>query len=555
MKPVSFIQYIFCIFLIAAGHSGFSQNIDSLQNKVDSLVLALESKMTTGDYFNNNKADRLKRLGEEKAALEKELATAVDSGDKEKLENELKELDEKIGKLNKTVYNLGGADVEIVNMLIRFETANPHQSLTELSSHSAAVIQRIDNINILQRLVRNLGERDPGPGLTFTTKEKLLKGLSTQMNLIAKNTLPWYNFSTRDKQVLKGFCIRHSNDLLTPVGLAEMVGYTPNANTNILQGNDDRDYTGGLLVEFITDYMKINRRRDVKTYQRLLFGADVYSPYFKDTTVFRNDTSFNKYDRPHASFQYSGWGTRGVSWNYLFRWDITLKIGRIGGDKAKILQTGLHQDISYSPRPQGWGAQVAAPGRFGISAEYRPEWLIKCLSSKNHSSTNRDREVFTSGFLDLMMGTYMTTFGGGLEVSNRNFYTANANYMTTRNKVIAGWFQYVMWAVRGNVKFVQHNTMLEGYGLWATTEKNDDRFTPRSLHKLEWRQVKRTVYTFDLLLSKQTRYATIFYQYSVISPETKLDNIHISTSKGRIPMDISHRWHQWATLGVCFKIN
>lgn len=121
-----------------------------------------------------------------------------------------------------------------------------------------------------------------------------------------------------------------------------------------------------MLIEIGTDFFAFLRKRATKSYQTLLYGFDVYTPYFKDSTIFSADTSFNTKDRPHASFQYVGWSKKGLSRNGKYKWASTIKFGKIGGKAGAKFQNALHQDISYSPRPKGWDAQIANGGRIGL---------------------------------------------------------------------------------------------------------------------------------------------------------------------------------------------
>jgi len=280
----------------------------------------------------------------------------------------------------------------------------------------------------------------------------------------------------------------------------------------------------------------------------------VYTPYFRDKNLFATDTSFNVNDRPHATFQYFGWSRKALSFDSKKRWQVSLKVGKIGGGAGAKFQNVLHQDISYSPRPRGWGAQVANGGRIGFSIEYKWEkqW-------GDHRS-----KVLPSFFFDAKLGTYMTTAGAGLQLSNRTFAKSNPNFITLyKRRTIESVSSLIRHRLMYNLAFsaygIKHNTMLEGYGLFSTNEDKNDRFTPRSLYILKSDDVKRITMLANVSLSYSTKYITYFYNWKLFSPETKKGKIGIPSpwsgpNGEHAEMDVSKRWHHFAEIGVSFNI-
>lgn len=436
----------------------------------------------------------------------------------------------------------------VMASIIQFEMNNEYYSFDKLSDCSVRYIQNLKTINQVQMMLFAL-ERATISDHTrsLVVKAKIRKALSLQMTLLANEQLAWYTYEKQNKVLVKGVVVESGNDLFRPIALAGQVGYNAKPNANFLQGNGDMDYTGSLLIEVATDYLKVNRKRSLKTYQRLMYGSDAFTPYFKDTSVFKTDTSFNPLDRPHGSFQYAGYGISGLSWNNHFRWDINFKFGKIGGNRANGLQTVLHQDISYSPRPQGWGAQIANEGRLGFSLEYRPEWMIGSLSTGNINQPNQSGFYFSVP-VDLSLGTYMTYAGAGIAVSNRNFYDMNSNFVISRGSRANKYWYFGMSSI---LRYVVHNTMLEGYGLFKTTEDLNDAFTPASRYYLNRSQVSPWVLLTRLTVSRQFKNTLLYYRWSVTSPETRLGLISANPDKDTI--DLSNRWHQWGTIGVVFS--
>jgi hypothetical protein len=437
---------------------------------------------------------------------------------------------------------------QIAEALLKLEIENPNYSFNQLSNCSVFLIQSIHNINKLQDIIRSLERNDSYDShKTLIIKTKLKEQLNTQMKVIANQDYAWYNFQTDKRQFVKGISLFSGNDLFRVVSLVTTMTNLERAkNKNFLQANNDMDYTGNIQFEVATDFLKVGRKRNLKTYQKLFWGFDTYTPYFKDTSIFVSDTSFNVNDRPHASFQYFGYGISGLSWNGLFRWDIDFKFGKIGGHSASGFQTVLHQDVSYSPRPVGWGAQIANNGRLGFSFHYKPEWIIRKLSTHKQTGLN-GKGVFISIPAEIEVGNYMTYAGAGLRISNKNLNDVNSNNVISRSsKQTTPW----MFSFSLKTRYVVHNTMLTGYGIFASNEDKNDAFTPPSIYTLDKSDTKSVLVFGDFIMSRTFKSVMFFYKWSIRSPEiTKGVTNPINPELG---VDYTGRWHQWGTIGVSF---
>lgn len=390
----------------------------------------------------------------------------------------------------------------------------------------------------------------------LSLKEKLLVALSKEINLLMKDQYPYYNYNTKKKQLVKFVSIRTGNDLFTLAGLFSNLVHSPGKlrekESRIFQPNLDRDYTGSFLLEVGTDYLNTLRKRPIKTYQTLLYGFEVFTPYYRDTVkVFVHDTSYNPLDRPHATFQYVGWSKKGISRNDKYRWSTTIKIGKIGGDIGEKFQNVIHQDISYSPRPKGWRAQIADGGRVGVSIEFREEFgqveLLKSNARRNH---------FLSFFSEQKVGTYMTNATAGIKLGNRSFRENNMNFINHRiRQTVYNLWEHLMYQVSFSATGVLHNTMLEGYGIFNTKESENDVLTPASRYYLQPHQVRRVIFTLNTTVSYTTRFATFFYNWYSFSPETKMGKIGIASPVTGKEMDISKRWLHFAELGFVFNVH
>lgn len=369
-------------------------------------------------------------------------------------------------------------------------------------------------------------------------KQRILEETHNLMHLQMKSLYPYYTYETTHKKVLSFISLRVGNDLFV---------------RPLFIKNFDRDYTGSLMLEFGTDYLNPGRRRPIKSYQTFFYGFDVFTPQFNDSTKFKEFNSFDSLDRPHASFQYIGWSKKGLSrYNYL-RWSTTLKVGVIGSKIGEVFQTVLHQDVSYSLRPRGWDAQIAKGGRLGFSFETKHEYQFKLRESS--FSPNSFLNVYFVPSIDLKFGTYMTNGALGIGFTNKKFAKNNHNFINFRhNSGNFNLWDHLMYSVRFSGTYVVHNTMLEGYGILRYKEYESDSLTPKSVYRLQWDQVKRMVFAGNVSLSYTARNFTLFYNFFIFSPETKLGYLYTTTDTYK-NIDLGKRWHSFAEIGATFNLH
>lgn len=453
-----------------------------------------------------------------------------------------------------TLYiNFEAEAVKAKNLLLDIE--RPTEFSMEVSEDTRQAVFSRSNLYTLIVLKREI-EEDLDPLNSDFIKLKVKRCIDQRISRLSKLVYPYYTYRTYQAMPVKFVSIGTGNDLFTVAGLyATLTGKETTNSKPYFQRNDDRDYTGSFLIEIGTDYFRLPRRRKLKTYQTLLWGFDVFTPYFKDTIAFPKNDTFNVKDRPHASFQYFGWSKKGISLRDKYRWAFTFKFGKIGGYSGANFQTVLHQDVSFSPRPRGWGAQIANNGRLGISLEGVHEWNKKLY--EHPSKDNYFWNLHLVSLVEYKVGTYMTNGGIGLAISNKNFKQNNHNFINHRTKQnVRHWNENLMYKVSFNTVFVQHNTMLQGYGIFSTGESKDDKLTPVSKHKLTVANVNPFVSTFAITWSYTARFFTVYYKWSSISSEMRgLDDIGFKRFPGDSKnMSIKDRWHHFAIIGVSFNI-
>jgi hypothetical protein len=423
----------------------------------------------------------------------------------------------------------------ISDELFRLERHN--FSETDLTSETLAVLQSYSELKALSVLLEFVTRHRFGGDAHYSlVREKLISTISKEMKIMADNTLPWYNYETQDKRILKGLQLEHGNDLLT-FGLA--------------QYNDDMDYTGALKLTLITDLFKSRFGKVNKSYQVFTYGGEVYTPYFKDTAIFTENDTFNVLDRPHACFEYIGFENHGINDKGTARWATAIKVGIIGGQFGFNFQNVLHRDISLSPAPVGWDAQVAYPGRLAIQTSYKYERLLRSKTAKNSGSGIRFVPSISG---EIAAGFFMTYAQIGLNISTHNFNYKNSHNTLSktrysnqidRMKRIRFFGDYDL-SLRG----VKHNTTLEGFGFFGTNEANKKSFADKSKHVIDGTNVRRAVLYNNLTMGLQFPSFNVFYRYSIKSPEYR-SNGSLITFEGNV-LDPSTRWHHWATVGVTF---
>lgn len=373
----------------------------------------------------------------------------------------------------------------------------------------------------------------------YMFKDKIVKEVSKQLNLLMTQKYPYYTYETKKKMPIKFFSVRTGNDLFCP-----------------FRQNFDRDYTGSLLIEVGTDYLNPLRRRPIKSYQTFLYGFDVFTPSFNDVTKFQKADDIDSLDRPHASFQYFGWSKKALSKYDKLRWSSTIKFGKIGGRAGEVFQNALHQDISYSLRPKGWDAQISKGGRLGISIEEKFEYQVTL--SENDANINSMKIFNFVPQFEAKLGTYMTNASLGVGFSNKKFSQTNHNFINNRTRQgVYNFLDHVMYNASFKTTYVVHNTMLEGYGINNTTDQDTlkaDKFTPKSVYVLQSDKVQRLVHTVNICVSYTTRFATFFYNWFAFSPETKLGRLDAKNEWSH-HINMSTRWHHFAEIGLTFNIH
>ena len=394
--------------------------------------------------------------------------------------------------------------------------------------------------------------------------------LHKHMNYVFEHTYVFYSYMPATKRPIKAIMLNLDNDVFA------------------FYDNRDREYTGGGILEFPTDYFKMDlfpnlfSRRPMYCYQSIVTGAMAYTPDFQknpyynplDSNVFIPAHLFNpdtllvdSLDRPFASFQYWGRAKYKIHRHGIFRSSSYIKIGKMGGNTTESIQYKIHRDITASStNPVVWNTQIASGGRLGFSLEYNPEIMLFSrngdIFNKLKARLSAPRDVHISLRAEGKFGTMQTSTGASLIICKNDFkQSAGSSPLLNYNGYMypalkgtnAPRKNSLYYSIRYGIKKVFYDGMLQGYGIVhrihdeeiETAVKSSgvqgggielpiDRYVLTSDQVRQWRS------EIDVAFGFRVRYTTVYYRWVAVSPHTNLPQ--------------SRDWHYWASLGFNFII-
>jgi len=395
-----------------------------------------------------------------------------------------------------------------------------------------------------------------------------LRVLDSQITENVTRNYVSYNFTETSDKWVKSIRVSHDNDV-----------FLFNQDLNL-----DRDYTGGVVIEVLTDYLKLRlankffNQNKILSYQSLFFAGEGYTPYirFDDSTFetlgitpviedeFLSDASREELssrltelqepsDRPFASFQYIGRGKFRLHYKGWVRAASYFKIGVVGGRIGERLQQVLHQDITtQSVRVLNWERQIANGGRLGINVEHNIDYLL--YSSKYASIFHPNRRNTLSNHnsinlylpVELAFGNVNTHYGFGIGVSNKAFIQTNhLNELKYKRKFVScnnkdysrlsceylkcrlrRLWQHTFLSAEIRTRKVVHNSMLHGLGFFDRFPV--DRFDDEnpSVYVLDESDTADWLTRIKFTLSFRLKKGTLFYQYHrFLNKEFEVQNL------------------------------
>lgn len=356
-----------------------------------------------------------------------------------------------------------------------------------------------------------------------------------------------YSFTETSNRIAKAVYLEHQNDFFSLY-------------------NQDRDLTGAFRFEVFTDLLNLRaitpeytesayfwNSRNWYSYQGVFIGGEGYTPYLRDSTIFRDVYSVDSADRPYASFAYFGRSKHRITSGGMFRVSTQTKIGRIGSARGDSIQSSIHRDITIgSLKPKGWGAQIAAGGRIAISQEVLIEGFFH-----RYFTTSLIKPTY---IIEGTLGHDKTSAAVGLNFSNRNLKQRSSLNFSFYHPI---WWNCILWNVKGYVRYVQHNSMLEGYGITHQTP-DEDPSSPDDAYVLTRGrdgspdQINEFVYGVELTLSASFEYFSFVFKHSYWSPEYNMLVNSKQYGFGDDGNPGSHNFSPWnhtGTVAMVFRIN
>ncbi len=224
--------------------------------------------------------------------------------------------------------------------------------------------------------------------------------------------------------------------------------------------NSDRDLTGAVRLELLIDPAGRAPLARLPGFVTLSVGADAYTPYIRDTTIYREPMAINRDDRPFASFVYLGLGYRSRLGSRGFG-SADLRIGAFGTNLVSGGQTLIHKYLfPNAVTPQGWETQIEAGGRLGASL--RAEGEVRLDRPRTEDRSGRLPHPVPTLVGGGMIGHEGTRIDAGLRVywgGEPGFGEWGlASRSSSRRLRLAAM-------ATARLRYWAHDSMLEGYGV------------------------------------------------------------------------------------------
>lgn len=325
-----------------------------------------------------------------------------------------------------------------------------------------------------------------------------------KLNEYYQTRTDYYRYYAAERQIIKGVRIHTDNDLFA------------------MYDNRDHEYTGGLRVELITDYLRVKLlsfRPDYKflSYQSFFFGFEGYTP--DQLNVF-DPQLLNPNDRPFASFQYFGRSRNIMAREGHFRISSELRVGLIGGDFGRNFQRIIHRDITDSENNNGWDFQIANGGRLALQYDLVYDWQYQF---EKRSSGAKRNLYLNYGFI-ANIGSVKLAATPVLTITNKSFFDKNPHYSIHVGEHFGNrslWNQIrstLFYEASIRPELVLYNAMLQGYFL----DNNDFVFDPESQVNVEVpviEDINNIVGRYSFGFGFRAYNSTFLFDYVILSPE------------------------------------
>ena len=406
---------------------------------------------------------------------------------------------------------------------------------------------------------------DRFPVVTDYIKERNFQLIQKRLSKIEDKEFVNYKSHNSGRKAIKDFDFFVDNDFLL-IGRKGM--------------NQDREYTGGGGLTISTDYfearwfnfgiirdifkkMKEKPHRMMLSYQSVSLKMNFYTPFVRYRDNYSLADTMFQYDRPFGSYVHFDRDKYRLWAKGLVRHHGSFQIGLIGSDYGKDIQALLHRDaVVSSQKVYGWDKQIAQGGRWLLQYNNDIDFLL-------FSTTNKYRSIFFPnrspkkkryfglnliGSGELLLGGYLTSYGGGLGFSTNDF-TVHSGQKTVRAYKPGSFYDFGFSFETGlKYRHIIHNSLLEGFGYHRTfidDAYDDESLSVYTLNK-EWYemrnnvnnvlsrnedkwvydktpgfydQLNRDLFYWDIKVNLRFRKMTLYYQLSFYQKEYSINAI------------------------------
>lgn len=303
-----------------------------------------------------------------------------------------------------------------------------------------------------------------------------LRLLSEELSYLEELKYISYRTKSTKKQTLTEFILAHPNDAVA-----------------FMKRNQDRELTGGLNLQFGTNYLSRENfsianilndpTKPYLSYQSIGLVAYAYTPYirYRDQTAIADSLFQN--DRPFSNIIMFTHNTFRLWPRGRYRDNAMIAVGTIGNDVPRQVQAVLHRDaVVESQLVYGWDTQIAEGGRLFLQVNYTGDILMYSNTNKYGSvlfpRLRKPKQpliplnVYLSPFVN--WGGYKTSGGFQLSLSTVDLVSSSMlNGISSRpsDGRIKKW--QIAFEAGLRTEYVVHNSTLEGFG-YLRTFRDDD---------------------------------------------------------------------------------
>lgn len=411
-------------------------------------------------------------------------------------------------------------------------------------------------IRYLYTNYRDLIDEEKLYGVSNSVQNRNLNLIAARLSQVEESDYIHYKSYVSENKPLKAIDLYMDNELFAFFG-----GFN---------FNQDREYTGGGALTISTDHFKgrwINLgwifgssnkpSQAVMSYQSIRIGMNFFTPYIKYRNNLALADTMHLHDRPFGSYVYLERSKYRLWPNGLVRHQGEFQVGQIGSNVGRDIQATLHKDITLlSQKVYGWDKQVGNGGRLVYQVNHQFDFLLfsttnkykslitphKIRRPKKNVNNKKKYKYFGLNFIGSlkgMVGGYFTGGEYGFSISTLDFTNQSGQKAIRYRKDLdkkAG--VYIELGFRH--RYVHHNTMLEGpgiFGTWVDDQYDDEPTNYFVLNQAAYQaeipnlerkqkyytrlsseidQVERSIFLLDFKLNIRFR-NMIFYLYQTFT--------------------------------------